>query len=68
MTAAMCTAECSDQSYTYAAMEYGVECYCGNNIESNGSGVSVDGSQCNMACGGIFLSPPVLRMLFADIR
>jgi glucan endo-1,3-alpha-glucosidase len=53
MTVAMCTSACSDQGYTFAAIEYGVECYCGNNLEPNGSGVNVDESQCNVACGGI---------------
>ncbi|EKM75389.1 hypothetical protein AGABI1DRAFT_79978 [Agaricus bisporus var. burnettii JB137-S8] len=52
MTAATCVAECSDHGFIYAATEYGIECHCGNNIESHDSGVSVDGSQCNMACDG----------------
>lgn len=52
MTAATCVAECSDHGFIYAATEYGIECHCGNDIESHDSGVSVDGSQCNMACDG----------------
>ncbi|WRT68981.1 uncharacterized protein IL334_005963 [Kwoniella shivajii] len=51
MTVEICTSFCSAGGFTYAGLEYGSECYCGNSF-SNGASTSSRSSQCNMACGG----------------
>ncbi|PVF98750.1 WSC-domain-containing protein [Serendipita vermifera] len=44
-----CTAICYENSFKYAGVEYGGECYCANTIGDTGSAVT-DG--CNMPCSG----------------
>ncbi|KAI4174701.1 MAG: hypothetical protein LQ343_002072 [Gyalolechia ehrenbergii] len=48
MTVEKCAAFCS--SYTYMALEYMSECYCGNTI-GTGAGLATDNG-CSMACSG----------------
>ncbi|KAG8984692.1 hypothetical protein FRB90_005156, partial [Tulasnella sp. 427] len=42
-----CVAQCDTKGYTYAGVEYGVECWCGNTL-NNGQVTT----NCNMACAG----------------
>lgn len=44
-----CTNLCQQQGFQYAGVEYGRECYCGNQILAPGAPAS---SGCNMACTG----------------
>lgn len=48
MTVAMCASLCAE--YTYFGVEYGVECYCANQITPGAGPVS--NSDCNMPCPG----------------
>ncbi|KAH8765262.1 carbohydrate-binding WSC, partial [Hyaloscypha finlandica] len=50
MSPEICAAKCNVYPYTYIGLEYGGECYCGNQI-NNGSTI-VDDSECNMPCAG----------------
>ncbi|KAL2353083.1 WSC domain-containing protein [Cryomyces antarcticus] len=47
MTIELCAAACA--SYAYFGVEYGVECYCGNQIASGSVNMATG---CSMACGG----------------
>ncbi|KAF2815199.1 copper radical oxidase [Mytilinidion resinicola] len=50
LTIEKCTTAC--EGFTYAGVEYGGECYCGNEF-SNDGGPAPDGSaQCNKPCNG----------------
>ncbi|KAH6874786.1 cell wall-binding protein [Thelonectria olida] len=49
-TVANCVTACSASSFTYAGVEYGGECWCGNSF-SDGS-VLTTLSDCNMVCNG----------------
>ncbi|CCA72580.1 related to glyoxal oxidase precursor [Serendipita indica DSM 11827] len=49
MTPQKCLDACRGAGYTYAGMEYSVECYCGNAITNGGVAVT-DG--CTMTCAG----------------
>lgn len=49
VTVAKCTAKCQQIGYLYAGVEYGVECYCDDQIQNNASPLS---SGCSMACAG----------------
>lgn len=63
MTTEVCTTECSARGYTFAATEYGVECYCGNSMKKNssdGAGILLDNQECNMACDGASLHTPTV--------
>ncbi|KAF7322464.1 Glycoside hydrolase [Mycena chlorophos] len=51
MTQESCIATCDSLSYTYAAVEYSSQCYCGSTL-MNGLGTSLSSSSCNMACNG----------------
>ncbi|WVQ70425.1 uncharacterized protein L199_008652 [Kwoniella botswanensis] len=51
MTVDTCTAYCKSSGFTYAAVEYGRECYCGNSF-ANGASLSKYSSQCTMTCAG----------------
>ncbi|KAH9958446.1 copper radical oxidase [Russula dissimulans] len=50
MTVENCVNFCNNQKYSYAGVEYGQECYCGNVI-SNG-GTSASDSDCSFPCTG----------------
>ncbi|KAF7561536.1 hypothetical protein G7046_g2604 [Stylonectria norvegica] len=45
-----CLAACSAGSYTYAGVEYGGECYCGNAFAAGSVPTTID--QCAMTCNG----------------
>ncbi|KAG5734597.1 Glucan endo-1,3-alpha-glucosidase agn1, partial [Termitomyces sp. T112] len=49
MTPQTCTSMCASHGYSYAATEYGVECWCGSGIDLS---TSVSKGQCNMPCAG----------------
>ncbi|WRT66807.1 uncharacterized protein IL334_003770 [Kwoniella shivajii] len=51
MTIDTCTAYCKTSGFTYAAVEYGRECYCGNALV-NGASLSKYSSQCTTTCAG----------------
>ncbi|MCJ1306581.1 hypothetical protein MMC25_000224 [Agyrium rufum] len=48
MTIERCASNCT--SFTYFAVEYGRECYCGNSLPS--TSVTATDGRCNMVCGG----------------
>ncbi|CAK5270562.1 unnamed protein product [Mycena citricolor] len=50
MTVQRCIAFCDGQSFIYAGVEYGQECYCDNHFENGGTNTTL--SDCNMACTG----------------
>lgn len=50
LTPAKCQAACSTKGYSLAAVEYGIECWCGNAI--GGSSTKAKEAECNMACAG----------------
>lgn len=45
-----CTNTCKNAGYSYAGVEYGQECYCGNKIENGAT--EIDQSKCYMPCTG----------------
>ncbi|KLU90456.1 hypothetical protein MAPG_10310 [Magnaporthiopsis poae ATCC 64411] len=49
MTVAMCADFCKD--YTYHGVEYGSECYCGNEVAAGAFPVG-SSAECSMLCGG----------------
>lgn len=50
LTIDSCLIDCEDAGYTYAGLEYGIQCYCGNSIDSS---VTYDvESACGTPCGG----------------
>ena len=49
MDISTCQKYCFKKNYTYAGVEYGKECYCGNNINPS---VSKPSSECNVSCEG----------------
>lgn len=51
MTVESCIAECVALNYTVAAMEWGVQCFCGDQIVNAGA-LSSNQGDCSMACGG----------------
>jgi hypothetical protein len=51
LTVASCIATCAGLSYTVAAMEWGVQCFCGNMIVNAGS-LAANQADCSMACAG----------------
>jgi len=51
MTVELCTTACAAGGFTYAGLEYGQECYCGNALV-NGATVSSVSTQCLMPCAG----------------
>ncbi|TPX17910.1 uncharacterized protein E0L32_003011 [Thyridium curvatum] len=50
MTREMCFYDCYNGGYKFAGLEYGTECWCGNEL-ANGT-AHVDDAVCNMPCGG----------------
>ncbi|KAK1976643.1 WSC domain-containing protein [Colletotrichum cereale] len=48
-SAAQCITQCDGLGYTYAGLEYGSECFCGNSIDGGNSPAS---SGCDMSCAG----------------
>jgi glucan 1,3-beta-glucosidase len=48
MTVEGCESECASAGYTYAGVEYGNECWCGNTVPPT----SAPSTDCNMACKG----------------
>ncbi|KAJ2957735.1 hypothetical protein NQZ79_g6583 [Umbelopsis isabellina] len=48
MTVEGCESECASAGYTYAGVEYGNECWCGNTMPPT----SAPSTDCNMACKG----------------
>ncbi|KAF8900122.1 glycosyl hydrolase family 71-domain-containing protein [Gymnopilus junonius] len=53
MTTEICISLCSDDGYTMAATEYGLECYCGSELyQQGGVGIVASTSQCDMPCEG----------------
>jgi glucan endo-1,3-alpha-glucosidase len=55
-TPALCQSTCASQGFQYAGVEHGNQCFCGNSLQVNtggaGEGVSVDSTDCQMACAG----------------
>lgn len=47
MTYNLCASTCQANGYAYAGVEYGSECYCGNNVA-----IQDASSGCNMPCSG----------------
>ncbi|EJD47486.1 WSC-domain-containing protein [Auricularia subglabra TFB-10046 SS5] len=47
-TPTSCTAACAAAGYTFAGIEYGRECYCGNDFDTSRLGAT----RCNMPCEG----------------
>lgn len=45
-----CTQTCASLGFTYAGLEYGQECFCGNEILNGAS--QTPASDCNMPCNG----------------
>lgn len=50
MTELLCVAFCDDAGYSYAGVEYGTECYCGNVIAVSGKAATE--TDCDMPCAG----------------
>ncbi len=50
LTIDSCLIDCEDAGYTYAGMEYGIQCFCGNSVPS--TVVYDDESACATPCGG----------------
>ena len=50
-TVEQCTSQCLGAGYTIAGLEYGVECWCGNIMATQGVKQAND-APCSMACGG----------------
>lgn len=50
MTVDMCAKYCFDLGYNLLGVEYGGECYCGNELQAGS--VTATASDCNMACAG----------------
>ena len=51
LTVETCVGSCYSQGFSIAAMEYSVQCFCGNAIYAGGTLASSD-TDCNMPCGG----------------
>ncbi|KAI9439357.1 WSC domain-containing protein [Lactarius indigo] len=50
VTVESCVSTCQSQSFTIAGLEFGQECWCGNQIQSPGALISQ--TSCNKACTG----------------
>lgn len=51
LTPTSCVTKCNNEGYTYAAVQYGDECWCGNSLSTAG-GAGAPSSSCNMSCAG----------------
>ncbi|EJD47485.1 WSC-domain-containing protein [Auricularia subglabra TFB-10046 SS5] len=49
MTPAVCTARCKSQGFKFAGVEYGQECFCGNEIVNQKKAAD---AECSTACAG----------------
>ncbi|KAH8819340.1 glycoside hydrolase superfamily [Xylogone sp. PMI_703] len=49
-TPQVCVQQCGSRGYSYAGVEFGEQCFCGNDIGSKG--VQSPESECNMPCAG----------------
>lgn len=52
MTVQKCVKFCSASGYTYAALEYSTQCYCGDTLDADHAPMKGVMGACNMACGG----------------
>ncbi|KAF4569998.1 hypothetical protein EYR40_008982 [Pleurotus pulmonarius] len=50
-TVEQCVDTCQDAGYTLAGLEYGVQCFCGNEVRYAGR-LADNENECNMPCGG----------------
>uniref|UniRef100_A0A8B9Q7J9 WSC domain containing 1 n=1 Tax=Apteryx owenii TaxID=8824 RepID=A0A8B9Q7J9_APTOW len=57
MTVSHCQEACAERAYTYAGLEYGAECYCGNKLPTTASKPEECNSECKgekgSVCGGV---------------
>ncbi|XP_068765574.1 sialate:O-sulfotransferase 1 isoform X1 [Struthio camelus] len=57
MTVSHCQEACAERAYTYAGLEYGAECYCGNKLPTTASKPEECNSECKgekgSICGGV---------------
>jgi len=44
-----CVNHCLDNGFSFAGLQYGVECFCGNNLPKSGK---LEQESCNMSCPG----------------
>ncbi|WWC64110.1 uncharacterized protein I303_106717 [Kwoniella dejecticola CBS 10117] len=51
MTVPLCLNKCASLGYQYGAVEYGRECYCGNNM-ANGADLTKTSTLCGTPCAG----------------
>jgi hypothetical protein len=54
MTVETCTTYCGSKGYTYAGLQYGQECWCGNSVAPDRLGAH----KCRTICAGEFTAPP----------
>lgn len=52
MTVENCQSYCGANNYTFAGLEYGMECYCGNTISSSSPQLPAASCQTKMRCTG----------------
>ena len=50
LTPAKCIKACNDQNYNFAGVQFGHQCFCGN--EAPPEYTIVDMEECNQSCGG----------------
>jgi len=51
LTVEQCVVFCNTSNFTLAGMEFGVQCFCDNNVIDGGT-LAPEDSDCNMSCGG----------------
>ncbi|KAH8113137.1 copper radical oxidase [Phellopilus nigrolimitatus] len=51
LTVELCISFCQSGNFTLAGVEYGVQCFCDNNV-INGGVLASEDTDCDMACGG----------------
>ncbi|KIP07217.1 hypothetical protein PHLGIDRAFT_35537 [Phlebiopsis gigantea 11061_1 CR5-6] len=52
MTANVCAGFCASKGFTYAGIEFGDECYCGNSFSNGATGNPVNWYECTSDCAG----------------